>query len=129
MAESAVTSLPGPYPLVVWELQSCRVGGFDESGPSHLLVDRRNAEFGIVYRQQQSTLVAAQHANGQPVYFNATAAISACHRFRANCRKVTVLLPDGQVNLEFQHLNDAGSFIATLRTMATTMFAIHEVQS
>ncbi|KAL5389284.1 hypothetical protein DPSP01_002597 [Paraphaeosphaeria sporulosa] len=55
---------------------------FGTVGDCELLLDRGNAEFGLLYPIliDDSISVAAQDDNGKPVYFKASEALAVCSR-------------------------------------------------
>lgn len=113
---------------IMWPLRNFLLGSFSPTGQCELQLDRGNHEFGLLYRLDPSAALMAQYAdNDDPVTFSASWAMAACHRPNGSCKKVTVLLPNHQVDLEFEDANHAQTFIATLKSLATNAFTIYEV--
>lgn len=111
-----------------WPLQAFVLGDFTSAGACELHLDRENSEFGLLYRLEPSAAVMAQFAdNDGPVFFHAAWALAACHRSNGTCKKVTILLPNCQVDLEFMHHEYAQTFLATLKSLATNAFTVYEV--
>jgi len=125
---STLNLTPDEHSAIAWPLQSFGLGDFIPSGTCELHLDRANSEFGLLYRLEASAAIVAQFAeNDEPVYFHASWALAACHRPNGHCRKVTVLLPNYQVDMEFDHPGHAQTFVATLKALATNAFTIYEV--
>ncbi|KAK7179488.1 hypothetical protein PSPO01_14417 [Paraphaeosphaeria sporulosa] len=79
---------------------------FGTVGDCELLLDRGNAEFGLLYPIliDDSISVAAQDDNGKPVYFKASEALA---------------LVNYQIEMEFEDVVEAQSFLAALKAPAT----------
>jgi len=125
---------------IIWPLRSFAFGSFDPAdkyelqlghryGRFVLQLDRRNAEFGLLHRFEDSDAFIAQYPDDQPVSFPAVWSIAVCFRLNGTCKKVCVQLPNSQVDLEFEESEYAQTFVVTLKSLASTSLMLYEVPS
>ncbi|XP_014555123.1 hypothetical protein COCVIDRAFT_103184 [Bipolaris victoriae FI3] len=131
---SSVTSLDEQGPIT-WLIQSFTVShDVKSSGPSQLVLDRANSEFGLVYQTEPGVAVMAQFPDTEePVFFQVSKARAVCTRFNNSCKKVCILMPHMQIDLYFTTSADAGDFVHALGRIATMVgnsyFEVHEAAS
>jgi histone acetyltransferase HTATIP len=120
---------------ISWPLQSFAISNdFKSPNPAQLLLDRANAEFGLVYPAGPGIIMMAQFPDtNEPVFFQVSKARAVCTRFNATCKKVCVLMQHLQIDLHFTSIADAVEFLDTLRRIATKIgnihFEVHEAAS
>ncbi|KAF1835042.1 hypothetical protein BDW02DRAFT_310501 [Decorospora gaudefroyi] len=123
------------YKPVTWPIQSFAVSNdFRSPGPALLLLDRANAEFGLIYQTEPGIAVMAQFPDTEePVYFQASKARAACTRFNNSCKKVCILMQHLQLDLTFMTGAHAADFLRRLGRIATRVgnlhFEVHEAAS
>jgi len=115
------TSLADGHQPVSWPLQCFAISNdFKSQHPAALLLDRANAEFGLLYRKDPGTADMAQFPDtDEPVYFQVSKARAACSRFNNSCKKVCVLMQQFQLDLYFTTGAHAADFLQMLGRTAT----------
>ncbi|KAL6707840.1 hypothetical protein ACN47E_003740 [Coniothyrium glycines] len=105
------------YHRKTWRLQSFAVEKNAKSvSPGQLMLDRANAEFGIIRNTHQGVHVVVRFPDtNEPVYFAAKDVRAAA--WREKCKKVSVLLQYIQVDLEFRLHDCARSFLDGLEDL------------
>jgi hypothetical protein len=102
---------------------------FFSAGDCELQLDRGNAEFGLLCPLDDATSVMVQCIGDKPVCFKASDALAVCHRYSRQggaAMKVCVLMPDYQIDLEFEDAVHAQCFIAALKGLATNALMVYE---
>ena len=131
MAHSITTD----HESVMWPIQSFAISNdFVCPGPVQLVLDRANAELGLVYQTSPSISVMAQFPDTEePVYFQVSKARAACTRFNNSCKKVCILMQHFQLDLVFATGAHAADFLQRLGRIATKVgnlhFEVHEAAS
>ncbi|KAF2819524.1 hypothetical protein CC86DRAFT_362358 [Ophiobolus disseminans] len=132
---------PNPTPTfeehesIIWPVQSFTVDrNFKSPHPAHLLLDRANSEFGIIYQILPMVAVMAQFPDSdEPIFFQVSRTRAACSREGQTCKKVCVLIQQLQIDLEFSSADHASDFMHTLGRLATKVgnleFEVYEAQS
>jgi hypothetical protein len=112
---------------VMWPLRSVAVDNKLVSTPSaHLLLDRANAEFGVVQYTQPGVAVLAIHSeNNEAIYFAMSKALGACSRFSSTCKKVCVQTDGSQLDFEFISSDDAAEFVKQMGMLVTKVHNTH----
>jgi histone acetyltransferase HTATIP len=132
---TSISSIINDHESVVWPIQSFAVSNnFKSPGPAQLLLDRANAELGLVYQTAPGVAVMAQFPDtDEPVYFQVSKARAACTRFNNTCRKVCILMQHFQLDLVFTTGAHAADFLQRLGRIATKVgnlhFEVHEAAS
>lgn len=106
---------------VLWPLQWFGItNDFKSPGPALLMLDRANSEFGLLYEIGNGKAAMAQFPDtDEPVFFQVSRARAACSRFNASCKKVCVLMPHFQLDLQFTKSAHASDFLQMLGRLAT----------
>ncbi|KAL1595264.1 hypothetical protein SLS60_009954 [Paraconiothyrium brasiliense] len=102
---------------------------FASSGDCELQLDRGNADFGLLYPLEDSTSIMAQADNDEPIHFKASWVLAVCSRTNGQggaALKVCLQLPNYQMNLEFEDINDAQCFVVGLKALATSASTFYE---
>jgi hypothetical protein len=99
-----------------------------------LRLDRSNSDFGLVIKATKTSQVIAkmvQLVDETPVYFHASWAASACYSPHIAettvSAKVSVRLPNCQVDMVFETYAHAVNMLTTLKRLATTSFMLYPV--
>jgi hypothetical protein len=111
----------------MWPLRSVAVDNKLVSTPSaHLLLDRANAEFGVVQYTQPGVAVLAIHSeNNEAICFAMSKALGACSRFSSTCKKVCVQTDGSQLDFEFISSDDAAEFVKQMGMLVTKVHNTH----
>lgn len=132
---------PPPIPAfeehepIIWPVQSFTVDqDFKSPHPAHLILDRANSEFGLIYQIAPRVAIMAQFPdNDEPVFFQVSRTRAACSREGQTCKKVCVLVQHLQIDLEFATADNASDFMHMLGRLATKVgnleFEVYEAQS
>jgi hypothetical protein len=135
------TMSPTPIPAfeehesIIWPVQSFTVDhDFKSPHPAHLLLDRANSEFGLIYQIAPRVAIMAQFPDSdEPVFFQVSRTRAACSREGHTCKKVCVLVHHLQIDLEFATADNASDFMHMLGRLATKVgnleFEVYEAQS
>lgn len=132
---SPVTPVVDEHGAISWPVQSFSIRkDFESQEPAYLLLDRANAEFGLIHEASPGVAVMARFPDtGEPVFFQASKARAICTRFNNTCKKVSVLLQYMQIDLHFKASADASDFVDTIRRLAfktgNLQFELHEAAS
>jgi histone acetyltransferase HTATIP len=107
---------------------------FKSARPAHVLLDRANAEFGLIYATGPGIAVMAQFPDtDEPIYFQVSKVRAACTRFNNTCKKVCILMQHFQLDLLFTTGPHAADFLQRLGWIATKAgnlhFEVHEAAS
>lgn len=115
------------YASIVWPVQSFAISNdFKSPGPARLLLDRANAEFGLIYETGPGVSVMAQFPDTEePIYFQVSKARAACTRFNQKCQKVCVLMQHIQLDLHFTTNAHASEFLQKFARTATKVGNLH----
>ncbi|KAJ4331547.1 hypothetical protein N0V95_009863 [Ascochyta clinopodiicola] len=115
------------HDTVSWPLESFTIGkDCNSSNPTRVFVDRAAHEFGIIYYFANSVAAVEQYSDtGEPVYFQAKTALTAC--WHSKCKKVSVLFQHLQVDLQFCSTQEARDFLDAFKdsTKITQNNAFH----
>lgn len=110
----------------VWPLRGFNLGDFAPVGDCVLKLDRASSEFGLLHKFEGLVLYVAQFPKSdKPVYFHAAWALVVC--YRTNCRKVSILFPDYQIDLELEDPGHLQSFLPALKAHGTKALMLYEV--
>lgn len=122
---------------VSWPLLSFAINnGFKLSDNVHLVLDRANAEFGLVTLREPGLATLEQFPeNGEPIFFQLSRVRAACSRstprLNHRTRKACVLLQHCQIDLEFATADLTQDFMETLKRRAKDIrnayFEVYEV--
>ncbi|KAF2134565.1 histone acetyltransferase MYST2 [Dothidotthia symphoricarpi CBS 119687] len=134
MASTSTFTTEG-HKSVYWPIQSFAVGNDFKSQPeilTHLLLDRANCEFGLLYPLDSGVAIMAQFPdNDEPIYFQVSGVCAASFRCNNTCKKVCILMQNFQIDLEFTLAEHAQDFLQTLEQLATKLgnlyFQVYEV--
>jgi histone acetyltransferase HTATIP len=87
-----VPSITPDHESIMWPVQSFAVSNdFKSTGPAHVLLDRANAELGLIYQIGSGTASMATFPDtDEPIYFQVSKARAACTRFNNTCKKVCI---------------------------------------
>ena len=132
---SSATPIAREHSSVSWPVQSFAIrNDFKSPDPGHVLLDRANAEFGLVYQSNPGVAEMAQFPDtGEPIFFQASKARAICTRFNNTCKKVSVLMQYIQIDLEFMTSADARDFADKFGRITSKVgnlqFEVHEAAS
>lgn len=128
-------SAANEHQSIIWPVQSFTVDReFKSPSAAHLLLDRANSEFGLIYQIAPRVAIMAQFPdNDEPVFFQVSRTRAACTRPGQTCKKVCVLVQHLQIDLEFTTSDHASDFMQSLGRLATKVgnleFDVYEAQS
>lgn len=120
---------------IIWSVQSFTADhDFKSTHPAHLVLDRANSEFGLIYEIAPRVAVMAQFPDSDElIFFQVSQTRAACSREGQTCKKVCVLVQHLQIDLEFATADDASDFLHMLGRLATKVgnleFEVYEAQS
>jgi histone acetyltransferase HTATIP len=122
----SISSITPDHESIIWPIASFAVSNdFQSSRPAHLLLDRANAELGLIYQTGPGTAVMAQFPDtDEPIYFQVSKARAACTRFNNTCKKLDLVFTTGA---------NAADLLQRLGRIATKVgnlhFDVHEAAS
>jgi histone acetyltransferase HTATIP len=131
----SISSITPDHESIIWPIASFAVSNdFQSSRPAHLLLDRANAELGLIYQTGPGTAVMAQFPDtDELIYFQVSKARAACTRFNNTCKKVCILMQHFQLDLVFTTGANAADLLQRLGRIATKVgnmhFDVHEAAS